>query len=169
MCYWKVTTDPVDLWVSSGSQARQDLNYFNENFWKFYRIQQVVIAPSIPKGKSGHFNHTYKQADGSVKTKTLGPAFNQRFMLDVFKLQKDIESLVYQGPNGTLVTLQDICFKPLGSECATQSIFTYFLDDESNILSPNYVERIEVCTRYVICVPVIHSLLLCEAEYFIFC
>lgn len=147
MCYWKVTTDPVDLWVSSGSKARQDLNYFNENFWKFYRIQQVVIAPTVPKGKSGHFNYTYKQSDGTSRTNTFGPAFNQRFMIDVFNLQQSIESLVYTAPNGTRVTLQDICFKPLGKECATQSIFTYFLNDESNIRSPNYLERIELCTR----------------------
>lgn len=45
LVWWKVTTDPVDLWVSSASEARQDMEYFNKHFWKFYRIQQVVIAP----------------------------------------------------------------------------------------------------------------------------
>lgn len=27
-----VTTDPVDLWVSRSSQARQDMEYFNKHF-----------------------------------------------------------------------------------------------------------------------------------------
>lgn len=27
-----VTTDPVDLWVSKSSQARQDMEYFNKHF-----------------------------------------------------------------------------------------------------------------------------------------
>ena len=50
LSWWKVTTDPVDLWVSSSSKARQDMNYFNEHFWKFYRIEQVVIAPMNASG-----------------------------------------------------------------------------------------------------------------------
>lgn len=146
VCYWKVTTDPVDLWVSSGSKARQDLNYFNENFWKFYRIQQIVIAPATSGGKSGHFNYTYVRNRKNVTTE-FGPAFNQTFLLDIFNLQRSIESLVYKAPNGAKVSLDDICFKPLGKECATQSIFTYFLNNESYILDANYGERIEVCTR----------------------
>lgn len=147
VCYWKVTTDPVDLWVSSGSKARQDMNYFNENFWKFYRIQQIVIAPTSSGSKSGHFNYTYVKSNGKNTTLSFGPAFNQSFLLDVFKLQKSIEKLVYKSPNGREIMLDDICFKPLGKECATQSIFTYFLDDERYIIEPNYAERIEVCTR----------------------
>lgn len=29
---FSVTTDPVDLWVSRSSQARQDMEYFNKHF-----------------------------------------------------------------------------------------------------------------------------------------
>lgn len=30
--HFSVTTDPVDLWVSKSSQARQDMEYFNKHF-----------------------------------------------------------------------------------------------------------------------------------------
>lgn len=148
MCYWKVTTDPVDLWVSSGSQARQDMEYFNQNFWKFYRIEQLVISPSKYSRVYSDlpFNYTYQKSDKSKATATFGPAFNQSFLLQVFGLQKQIESLSVVN-RGKKISLDSICFKPLDRDCATQSIFTYFLDQEELIQDPNYAERIEVCTR----------------------
>lgn len=149
MCYWKVTTDPVDLWVSPTSQARQDMEFFNKNFWKFYRIEQVVISPSKnSRVYSSHaFNYTYQKSDGSRKSASFGPAFNQSFLLKVFNLQKRLESLEVSNSRGVKITLDSICFKPLDKDCATQSIFTYFLDDVDLIQSANYAERIEVCTR----------------------
>jgi len=148
MCFWKVTTDPVDLWVSSGSQARQDMEYFNQNFWKFYRIEQLVVSPSKYSRVYSDlpFNYTYQKSDKSKVTATFGPAFNQSFLLQVFNLQKQIESLNVVN-RGKKISLDSICFKPLDRDCATQSIFTYFLDEEELIQDANYAERIEVCTR----------------------
>jgi Niemann-Pick C1 protein len=149
MCHWKVTTDPVDLWVSPRSQARQDMEFFNKNFWKFYRIEQVVISPSkSSRVYSSHaFNYTYQKSDNTRRTASFGPAFNQSFLLEVFNLQKSLESLEVINSKGSKISLDSICFKPLDKDCATQSVFTYFLDDVKHIQDPNYVERIEVCTR----------------------
>jgi Niemann-Pick C1 protein len=146
MGFWKVTTDPVDLWVSSGSQARHDMEFFNRNFWKFYRIEQIVVSPANTTNPRP-FEYSYKTSQGITKKQTFGPAFDQSFMLKIFRLQKELESLTVKGSNGKSIKLDNICFKPLEKECATQSIFTYFLDDESLITSPDYTERIEVCTR----------------------
>ena len=146
MCFWKVTTDPVDLWVSSGSQARHDMEFFNRNFWKFYRIEQIVVSPSNLTNPRP-FEYTYTGSDGLRTTQTFGPAFNQTFMLQIFRLQKQLESLTVRGSNGKSIRLDDICFKPLDKECATQSIFTYFLEEESLIRDADYAQRIEVCTR----------------------
>ena len=144
--YWKVTTDPVDLWVSHNSQARQDMEFFNRNFWRFYRIEQVVVSPA--KWTNPRlFDYSYRGADGSQTTQTFGPAFNQSFMLQVFRLQKQLESLTVEGPNGRTIRLDDVCFKPLDKDCVTQSIFTYFLEDEALIRDRDYAQRIEVCTR----------------------
>lgn len=146
MCWWNVTTDPVDLWVSSTSQARQDMEYFNQHFWKFYRIEQVVIAPS---------NGSTFEADGE----SFGPAFNKEFMLKVFQLQKSIEAITVPGSDGTLITLDSICFKPLDKDCATQSVFTYFLDNKTYIERDDYTSRISTCTRLVFLLSLSLSLL----------
>lgn len=140
MCWWKVTTDPVDLWVSSTSQARLDMEYFNQHFWKFYRIEQVVIAPT---------NTSRFEAVGAEGIETFGPAFNKEFMLKVFDLQKSIESITVTGANGRPITLDSICFKPLDKDCATQSLFTYFLDNKTYIEREDYPSRISTCTRLV--------------------
>lgn len=143
LSWWKVTTDPVDLWVSSESRARQDMEYFNQHFHKFYRIQQIVIAPA----DDSSFNATYKSLTGSGdNTETFGPAFNKDFLMQAFRLQQQVEKLVVQDGNKN-VTLDSICFKPLEKECATQSVFTYFLDEERNILAEDYIRRVAVCTR----------------------
>ena len=52
---YKVTTDPVDLWVPYGSQAREDMEYFNEKFWKFYRIEQIILAPKNIENFTGTY------------------------------------------------------------------------------------------------------------------
>lgn len=146
LCWWKVTTDPVDLWVSSSSQARQDMNYFNEHFWKFYRIEQVVIAPK--NNDTFRFNTGIGSENDGIET--FGPAFNQSFLLQAFKLLRDIESLTATDPldpSRAPVSLDSICFKPLAKDCATQSIFTYFLDDEKYIKMSDYPKRISTCTK----------------------
>ena len=115
------------------------MEYFNQHFWKFYRIEQVVIAPS---------NGSSFEADGE----TFGPAFNKEFMLKVFDLQKSIEAITVSGTYGTPITLDSICFKPLDKECATQSVFTYFLDNKTYIERDDYTSRISTCTRLVLLV-----------------
>lgn len=146
LCWWKVTTDPVDLWVSPTSKARLDMEYFNEHFWKFYRIQQVVIAPLDQE--IFHKEHTGLSGNAvDKKTETFGPAFKQDFMLQVLRLQQAIEGLTVKDGNNRSITLDSICFKPLDKDCATQSIFTYFMDDETKVSADDYVRRISVCTR----------------------
>lgn len=67
-------------------------------------------------------------------------------MQQVFKLQQDIEHLaVADGERN--ITLDSICFKPLDKDCATQSIFTYYLDDSNLLNATDYINRIAVCTR----------------------
>ncbi|KAI1290194.1 NPC intracellular cholesterol transporter 1 [Halotydeus destructor] len=139
--YWTVTTDPVDLWVSPSSEARQDMELYNKNFGKFYRLQQVIVAPKDERP----FSMSYIDGKNNVSS-TFGPAFKQDFLLEVFKLQESIEHLSVQ--NGIRnVTLNSVCYKPLGNKCATQSIFTFFLDDEKNIRASDYIGRIAICTR----------------------
>ena len=109
----------------------------------------MPVGYSDPNGPTDarYFNATI---DG-VETR-FGQAFNQTFLLQAFWLLKNIENLRASDPMDSSkapVSLKDICFKPLDKDCATQSIFTYFLDLESNIKKSDYLERISTCTRLV--------------------
>jgi Niemann-Pick C1 protein len=135
---WQVTTDPVDLWVPAGSQARSDMEYFNQHFWKFYRIEQIIIEPK----DISFFNAS---VDGEFLT--FGPVFNQTFLVEAFDLQQKVLNISVE-VDGKSVTINDICFKPLGGDCATQSVFTYYLDSKEELLKDNYLSKASDCTRY---------------------
>ena len=137
---WQVTTDPVDLWVPAGSQARRDMEYFNQNFWKFYRIEQMIIEP---KDTNAFFNATVEHDQF-----TFGPVFNQKFLTEAFDLQQKVLNItVVDEETNESISLNDICYKPLGGDCATQSIFTYYLDSKEQILKDNYLLKASYCTR----------------------
>lgn len=145
MTRWQVTTDPVDLWVPAGSQARRDMEYFNNNFWKFYRIEQIIIEP---KDSNGFFAANVDTGDGN-ETLTFGPVFNQTFLLEAFDLQQKVLNIsVLDELTNERISLSDICYKPLGGDCATQSIFTYYFNDRQQILDENYLSKASYCTRY---------------------
>jgi hypothetical protein len=138
---WQVTTDPVDLWVPAGSPARRDMEYFNENFWKFYRIEQLIIEP---KDREGFFNATIGDEEF-----TFGPVFNQSFLSEAFDLQRKVlEIIATDEDTNESIRLSDICYKPLGGECATQSIFTYYLDSKTELMKDTYLNKVVYCTRY---------------------
>ena len=138
---WQVTTDPVDLWVPAGSQARRDMEYFNNNFWKFYRIEQIIIEP---KDTNAFFNAT---VDNELLT--FGAVFNQTFLTEAFDLQQKVLNIsVIDEETNEMIGLKDICYKPLGGDCATQSIFTYYLNDRKQILKDNFLSKASYCTRY---------------------
>ncbi|GIZ00033.1 NPC intracellular cholesterol transporter 1 [Caerostris extrusa] len=125
---FSVTTDPVDLWVSRSSQARQDMEYFNKHFEPFYRVEQMIVTP---KNKSS-FVHTIKEKS-QLKTYTWGPIFHRDFLLEVLELQLAAEHLVAKNKNKT-ITLPDICLAPLApmnKNCAVQSIFGYYQNQKS--------------------------------------
>ncbi|KAF8785417.1 NPC intracellular cholesterol transporter 1 like protein [Argiope bruennichi] len=130
-----VTTDPVDLWVSRSSQARQDMEYFNKHFEPFYRVEQMIITP---KNKSS-FVQSIKEKN-QLKTYTWGPVFHRDFLLEVLDLQLAAERLVAKNKNKT-VTLSDICvapLAPLNKNCAIQSIFGFYQNQRSLLEDKNF-------------------------------
>lgn len=44
--YMRITTDPVELWSSPASQARQEKDYFDSHFGPFFRTAQLIITTS---------------------------------------------------------------------------------------------------------------------------
>lgn len=47
LVYMRVTTDPVELWSSPSSQARQEKDYFDSHFGPFFRTEQLIITTPI--------------------------------------------------------------------------------------------------------------------------
>lgn len=52
--YMHITTDPVELWSSPASQARQEKNYFDSHFGPFFRTAQLIITTKVDET----FNYT---------------------------------------------------------------------------------------------------------------
>lgn len=137
----KVTVDPVDLWVASGSQARSDMEYFGKTFWKFYRIEHIIAAPKN--------NETFRAKvliDDQSTEVEFGPVFRREFMKELFELQQRIENITVMTKNKRSIKLSDICYKPLSrsDSCATQSVFKYFRDI-SELDDDKYLQKVYEC------------------------
>jgi len=47
LVYMRITTDPVELWSSPASQARQEKDYFDSHFGPFFRTAQLIITTPL--------------------------------------------------------------------------------------------------------------------------
>ncbi|KAH0929934.1 hypothetical protein HID58_015661 [Brassica napus] len=101
---FKVETKPDKLWVGKGSRAAEEKQFFDTHLAPFYRIEQLIIAtvPKSPHGKAPEI-----LTDDNIKL--------------LFDIQKKVDGL-RANHSGSMVSLTDICLKPLGEDCATQSV-----------------------------------------------
>ncbi|XP_075158262.1 Niemann-Pick type C-1b [Haematobia irritans] len=155
--YMQVTTDPVELWAGPESQTRQEKEYFDAHFGPFYRTNQLFIKPT----NGSTFTHLTSM--GEV---TFGPAYEKNFLMEVFKLQEEIQAIGMTEGKG----LNRICFAPMLypgeqaeiEDCVVQSVFGYFQNDlelfetdykDENGYDINYLNHLEDCLR----VPMLES------------
>ena len=47
LTYMRITTNPVELWSSPDSQARQEKDYFDSHFGPFFRTVQLIITTPL--------------------------------------------------------------------------------------------------------------------------
>lgn len=151
--YMNVTTDPVELWASPTSRSRVEREYFDSHFEPFYRTEQVII------GAVGLPNIIHNTSDGPIQ---FGPVFHKEFLLEVKKLQEQIEFLGKTEGKG----LDKICFAPLRSQfytetnvndCVVQSIWGYFTNTEfedapadpedSDAEASTYLDHFKKCSQ----------------------
>ncbi|KQJ84058.1 hypothetical protein BRADI_5g18407v3 [Brachypodium distachyon] len=104
---FKVETRPEKLWVSPGSRAADEKQYFDSHLAPFYRIEQLVLATS---------------ASDQSEAPTI---VNENNMKLLFQIQNKVDDL-RANYSGSTVSLADICLKPLSTDCATQSVLQYF-------------------------------------------
>ncbi|KAF5199495.1 Npc intracellular cholesterol transporter [Thalictrum thalictroides] len=124
---FEVETRPEKLWVGHGSKAAEEKRFFDTHLAPFYRIEQLVLA-TIPDSKQG-------------KSPTI--VTDENFHL-LFEIQKKVDS-IHANYSGSMVSLTDICLKPLGKDCATQSVLQYFKMDPKNYDDLGGVEHAQYC------------------------
>ncbi|OAY77489.1 Niemann-Pick C1 protein [Ananas comosus] len=108
---FKVETRAEKLWVGPGSKAAEEKQYFDSHLAPFYRIEQLIVA-TIPASRTS-------------SSPTIVTGNNIQLL---FEVQKKVDGL-RANYSGNMVSLSDICFKPLGADCATQSVLQYFQMD----------------------------------------
>ncbi|XP_022947380.1 Niemann-Pick C1 protein-like [Cucurbita moschata] len=127
---FKVETRPEKLWVGHGSKAAAEKQFFDSHLAPFYRIEQLIIATK-PSGRQS----------------TAPRIVTEDNILLLFDIQNKVNELV-ANYSGSVVSLTDICLKPLGEDCATQSILQYFKMDPENFDEYGGVEHVEYCLQH---------------------
>uniref|UniRef100_A0A803N5E1 SSD domain-containing protein n=1 Tax=Chenopodium quinoa TaxID=63459 RepID=A0A803N5E1_CHEQI len=65
----------------------------------------------------------------------------------LFEIQKKVDG-IQANFSGSVISLTDICYKPLGQDCATQSILQYFKMNADNFDSFGGVDHIQYCFEH---------------------
>ncbi|KAL8058278.1 hypothetical protein ABFX02_03G008100 [Erythranthe guttata] len=126
---FQVETRPEKLWVGPGSRAAKEKQFFDTHLSPFYRIEQLIIA-TIPD--------THGKAPSIVTDSSINLLFD---------IQKKVDA-IRANYSGSMVSLTDICLKPLGNDCATQSILQYFKMDPQNYDSFGGLDHVEYCFQH---------------------
>ncbi|XP_044511407.1 NPC intracellular cholesterol transporter 1 [Mangifera indica] len=127
---FKVETRPEKLWVGPGSKAAEEKQFFDSHLAPFYRIEQLILA-TIPDTAHGKLPSIVTES--SIKL--------------LFEMQKKIDGL-HANYSGSMISLTDICMKPLGQDCATQSVLQYFKMDPDNYDNYGGVDHVKYCFQH---------------------
>ncbi|KAH7511464.1 hypothetical protein JRO89_XSUnG0200700 [Xanthoceras sorbifolium] len=127
---FKVETRPDKLWVGHGSKAAEEKQFFDSHLAPFYRIEQVILA-TLPDSTNG--KHPSIVTEDNIQL--------------LFEIQNKVDGL-RANYSGSLVSLTDICLKPLGEDCATQSVLQYFKMDPENYDDYGGVVHAEYCFQH---------------------
>ncbi|CAL8466999.1 g6535 [Coccomyxa elongata] len=118
MLRFKVETDPQRLWVGPTSLAATEKAAYEESFGAFYRIEQLILS-TTPKATS---QYIAQSGFPSIVT-------DENIKL-LFRMQAEVDAIeVPVVDSNATATLQDVCYKPFGEACATQSILQFWKMD----------------------------------------
>ncbi|KAK9944387.1 hypothetical protein M0R45_009958 [Rubus argutus] len=127
---FQVETRPEKLWVGPGSKAAEEKQFFDRHLAPFYRIEQLIIA-TVPDSKHG-------------KSPSILTDDNIQLLFDI---QEKVDS-IRANYSGSMVALTEICLKPIGQDCATQSVLQYFKMDPENFDIYGGVVHAEYCFQH---------------------
>ncbi|CAM8915891.1 unnamed protein product [Rhodiola kirilowii] len=127
---FQVEARPEKLWVGTGSRAANEKHFFDNHLAPFYRIEQLIVS-TVPDAANG-----------------VSPSIvNKDNIKLLFEIQKKVDAL-QANYSGSVVSLTDICMKPLGKDCATQSVLQYFKMDPKNFDDDTGVDHAEYCFQH---------------------
>ncbi|XP_062027066.1 uncharacterized protein LOC133743216 [Rosa rugosa] len=127
---FKVETRPEKLWVGPGSKAAEEKQFFDSHLAPFYRIEQLILA-TIPDAKHG-------------KSPSIVTEDNIKLL---FEIQKKVDG-IKANYSGSMISLADICMKPLDQDCASQSVIQYFKLDPENFDNYGGIEHLTYCFEH---------------------
>ncbi|XP_070621434.1 NPC1-like intracellular cholesterol transporter 1 [Erythrolamprus reginae] len=126
----ELTTDPLELWASPDSQARQEKALYEKHFGPFFRTNQVILTA---KNLSSHVYDSLFWGKMNFSG-----VLSQEVLLDLFYLQNELQDLkAWSEKHQRNVTLQDICYAPLNpqnaslSDCCVNSLLQFFQNNET--------------------------------------
>uniref|UniRef100_S4RWS5 NPC1 like intracellular cholesterol transporter 1 n=1 Tax=Petromyzon marinus TaxID=7757 RepID=S4RWS5_PETMA len=132
LVFIELTTDPVELWSSPSSRARQEKEFHDANFGPFFRTNQLILRSKGGKGS------LYKSV--LFGTQNFSSTLQLNLLLELLELQTQLQDIEVD-VNGTAVSLKDICFAPLSPEqpkdtdCAVNSLLQYFQNNRTRLLA----------------------------------
>ncbi|XP_071233775.1 NPC intracellular cholesterol transporter 1-like [Salvelinus alpinus] len=150
LVYMKITTDPVELWSSPSSQARQEKDYFDSHFGPFFRAEQLIITTTL---QSESIYSPYP-AGADVP---FGAPLDKDVLHQVLDLQTDIENIV-ASYGDQKVTLKDICLAPLApfnDNCTILSVLNYFQNSHEQLdhsIGDEFFVYADYHTHFLYCV-----------------
>ncbi|XP_036374709.1 NPC intracellular cholesterol transporter 1 [Megalops cyprinoides] len=121
LAFMHITTDPVELWSSPSSEARQEKDYYDAHFGPFFRTEQLIITTTLDTAS------IYSPYFGGPDV-PFGAPLDKGVLHQVLDLQDDVTNLQATYKNET-VTLKDICLAPLApynDNCTILSVLNYF-------------------------------------------
>uniref|UniRef100_A0A8C5WR56 NPC1 like intracellular cholesterol transporter 1 n=1 Tax=Laticauda laticaudata TaxID=8630 RepID=A0A8C5WR56_LATLA len=130
MMWMELTTDPLELWASPDSQARQEKALYEEHFGPFFRTNQIILTAKNPS--------SYIYDSLFWGRKNFSGVLSQAVLLDLLDLQIKLQGLkIWSAKHQRQVTLQDICYAPLNpqnaslSDCAVNSLLQFFQNNQT--------------------------------------
>uniref|UniRef100_A0A158PCP6 SSD domain-containing protein n=1 Tax=Angiostrongylus cantonensis TaxID=6313 RepID=A0A158PCP6_ANGCA len=119
--FLKFTNNPLEMWTSAHSLARQEKQIFEQSFGNYsrpiYRVEQIIMYPKS-------LEH---MIEGPHETK-MGAVFQKYFISEAFVIISRILGITATMSDGRRVTLDDVCFRPMGHDydCLIFSPTNYF-------------------------------------------
>ncbi|XP_050984906.1 LOW QUALITY PROTEIN: NPC intracellular cholesterol transporter 1 [Labeo rohita] len=149
LTYMRITTNPVELWSSPSSRARQEKDYFDQHFGPFFRTEQLIITTPV--------NASFNFSTITSQIIPFSSILNISLLHQVLDLQTEITNLSAEY-KGETVTFKDICISPLApynDNCTILSVLNYFQNSHEVLnheVSDEFLVYFDYHTHFLYCV-----------------